>query len=702
MHRTTGPLFLLPLALALLPAEARSQTAGETRSEWFERSFGREHLPRFQLGRDLGASEAFAPYAVDLPDTGGDSPTSGIIASPPEYGPTDGVLFRYGAGWNSVVTDCVVGLTADPTKDEIAYVVVTSTSQRSSAQTAFANAGADLSKVQFIIEPSNSIWLRDYGPHFIWQGGATAIADSHYYPSRPSDNYIPTKLAEGAFQIPAYPMGLYYSGGNFQPGPNRSGYITSLIFQDNPGFSTAYVGELYQKYQGIDTLHVFPRLPSSVDGTGHIDMWMYLIDEDDVIISEFVPGSNATAIQITDDAAEYMEGLGFTVWRTPAWNVGFTHYTYTNAFRVNDRIFSIKYRDGNASYADEDAAALATFQAAAGPGVEIIPIDCYSIIPASGAIHCIVMQVPRYTDPAPSAHVCSPDGGEHLVAGNTERIQWTASDDEAVTSVDLYYSTDGGLTFPYLIASGLADDSVHDWTVPNTPSTRARLKVVATDALASTAEAVSERSFSISRYPQTVYDFSTGTGVDRWAWGSSTTSWSGAVAQNRYPVTTELSLGAYERLWTSNATGGDSDPGRYIAPTPSGGRETTHVFEFQLAEPRREMVDVAIAWEGYGDACLQMELYVWDHVEQDWGDGLGGVGENSYMDIFAGNADATLTGHIRADFRRYVDNTGRITFLLYGERSNQESFHDTVSVTVTHRDGPRHQSTPRLGSPPRD
>ena len=53
--------------------------------------------------------------------------------------------------------------------------------------------------------------------------------------------------------------------------------------------------ELYQTYQGIDTLHILPRLPGSVDGTGHIDMWFYLVDEDTVIISEFIPGSNATA-----------------------------------------------------------------------------------------------------------------------------------------------------------------------------------------------------------------------------------------------------------------------------------------------------------------------------------------------------------------------------------------------------------------------
>jgi hypothetical protein len=243
-----------------------------------------------------------------------------------------------------VVSDCVSQLTKYAAYDEIAYVVVTSASQQAAATSLFVADGADMSKVVFIIKPMNSIWLRDYGPHYIWQDGALAIVDSHYYPTRPLDNFIPTIVADDYHQIPSYDIGLYYSGGNFQPGPGGWGYITSLIHQDNPGFGEPFIAELFQMYQGIETLHIFPRLPGSVDATGHIDMWFYLVDEDTVIISEFIPGSNATAIQITNDATTYMAGLGFEVIRVPDHN-GYhpgdpnCHYTYTNAFRVNDRIF---------------------------------------------------------------------------------------------------------------------------------------------------------------------------------------------------------------------------------------------------------------------------------------------------------------------------------------------------------------------------
>lgn len=132
-----------------------------------------------------------------------------------------------------------------------------------------------MSKVELIRMPGDSIWLRDYGPHFIWQDGALGIVDSHYYPGRPDDNFVPTLTGDDEFVMPTYDMPLYYSGGNFQPGRAGSGFVTSLINLDNPasgGFSEAMIAELYSRYQGIDTLQFMPQLPPSVDGPGHIDM----------------------------------------------------------------------------------------------------------------------------------------------------------------------------------------------------------------------------------------------------------------------------------------------------------------------------------------------------------------------------------------------------------------------------------------------
>jgi agmatine deiminase len=645
-------------------------------------------------GTPYDANASTKPYAIDLAGqhAGTQAPGAGILRSPAEYDPMRGVIYKYIPGhWHEVVVDCVRALTADPTHDDVAYVVVNSTSHQATATAQMIAAGADMSKVEFFVEPGNSVWLRDYGPHFIFQDETLAIVDSHYYPGRSLDNFVPTLLGDNHFLVPTYDIGLYYSGGNFLPGPSRSAFVSALIRLDNPtgaGFDDAFIAELYDQYQGIDTLHIMGQLPFTVDGTGHIDMWMYLVDEDTVIISEFKPGSNPTAIQVTNDAVPYMENLGFEVIRTPAWNAvhpdaGNTHWTYTNAYRVSNRIFIPTYGEGNASYLDEDADALAAWQAAAGPDIEIVPINCYDIIWAAGAIHCIVMQVPRYVELTPAGVVVAPLPGEIVASGTQYTLEWniTDTDNADLDHVDLYYSVDGGGAWTPIVA-GFADSGAYQWTVPVAHTASALVKVVATAGDGDTVDAVSE-PFVMADVTPSTYDFNMAPGVLCKGFGYRTSTWS-QVDSVRMPVTSELPdlvTDAYSKIANSDAFGSDSDPNRYISPGLSG-YESTHVFELTVFDDLAEIDQIEVLWEGYHDDCSQAELYIWDYVEGRWGDGHGLFGQNRFADNWAGNVDGRLRTLLQENFDRYIDVDGIMTLLLYGERSNYRSFHDYVKVSV--------------------
>ncbi len=702
---------IVVLILLLLPVSAAADSDREaaqmkkaeadpyyrTQSDWDISANG--PLPRWRLGPDgenatppPAADQRMTPYAIEVRQTDL-APDACTISSPPEYAPLDGVMYEYPGGWPDLVSELVAELT-DAAYDETAYVVVADTATRNAAESDFTAAGADLAKVEFILAPNNSIWMRDYGPHFIRQGGSDAIVDSLYYPTRPLDNFVPTLAGDDYFIHPTYDIPLYYSGGNFMASADRQGFVTALVRSDNPGLSDQVIADLYNKYQGIDTLHIFPQLPSSVDGTGHIDMWMYLVDENTVIISEFLPGSNQAAIDITNDAVPYMENLGYTVYRVPAFNDsnpnGPAHYTYTNAYRVNDRIFIPKYADGDPSYAQYDADALAAWQAAAGPGVTIVPINCYDIIWASGAIHCIVKQVPRYSDPLPSACTTSPSGGGLLVPNSQHEITWTATDDDSVDSIDLYYSVDGGATYPpsQLIASGLADVGSYSWTVPQVETGQARVKVIATDSDSNIVEAESLLDVAFESARRSLYDFSSGAGVDRRMYGNSTNDWA-ALDGVRRPAaaSAELSAADYARISASDATGGDGDANRYRSSTPGFFGESTHIVELDIVEDPAQIIDIELRWEGYGDNANQTELYVWDYVTGQWCDGAGNCGENAFMDNYSGNRDETLSGNIRGDFARYLGSGSPLTLLIYNEPYDffgNATFHDYISVTVSH------------------
>jgi len=660
-----------------------------------------EHVSTLTRVRDGGTpynpDQSLFPYAIDLGGiaeepggSGGAGGSGGLIASPPEYAPTRGVLYQYGNSWNSVVTALVASLTSSAAFDEIAYVVVANQTTANSAATAFSSAGANLSKVVFIVQPNNSVWMRDYGPHFIFQNGTLAAVDSHYYSNRPQDNFIPTLVADLTLGIPSFDQGLYYSGGNFQPGPSRTGFCTALITLDNPtsgGHTETFIRELHQTFQGIDTLHILPQLPFSVDGTGHIDMWMYLVDENTVIISEFIAGSNATAISVTNNAVPYMQGLGFEVFRPQAWNVSTTHYTYANAFRVNNRIFVPCYGTalapgGSATYNTRDADALAKWQAAAGPGVTIVPIQCSSIIGASGAIHCIVKQVPRYVATIPAAHITAPRGGEVWVAGSTQSIKWNATDtnNAALTNVDLAYSANDGGTWTN-IATAVSDSGSYNWATPAISSNNVRVRVTARAADGDTVIAISN-AIRVGPGTATVYDFSSGAGVNKFGSGRQTAAWTN-VNGNNNPVSTALTTTNYAALATSNSTGGITDSNRYVPAALSSSNESTNVFRFTITEPIADIDQLAVRFEGFADFCTQAELYVWNLSLNNWGDFSGRVGQNRYIDCWAGNFDGNMTGFTSTNLSNYIAADGTIRFLVYGDRPNDEIGHDYISVTVT-------------------
>ena len=366
--------------------------------------------------------------------------------------------------------------------------------------------------------------------------------------------------------------------------------------------------------------------------------------------------------------------------RGTQWTSG-THYTYTNGFRVNDRIFVSVYGTaivpgGNSAYNTRDAEAMAIWEAAAGPGVEIVPIQCLSIIPSAGAIHCIVMQVPRYTGAAPAVNVVSPAGGELWLKGSQQTIQWSATDTNNTdpTSVSVYVSFNNGQVWRHLHTG--SDTGSFTWNVSGRDTDTALIRVIATSADNDQTIAVSN-SFRIRTGTRTVYDFSTGGGVDKNGWGYQTGTWNGNVTANNQPVSNLLSAGDYSSLAASDNT-------RYTAPQPSSGNESTHAFAFNLSQSPSSMSEIEIRWEGYAQDTTQVELYVWDLVAGEWGDGAGLSGQNRYLDNWAGyQQDANLLGYIRSDFSRYVANDGTIRVLVYAERSADATYHDFVSVAVT-------------------
>ncbi|MCP4591719.1 MAG: hypothetical protein GY842_13345 [bacterium] len=426
------------------------------------------------------------------------TPPTGAVYCPPEYAPNEGMLIRWGA-YNSVLTELTVTVTTlDP--DAMVYIVAT-VAQGDSAAVTLDGAGADMSQVEFITYTSDSVWMRDYGPRFIFEDGARAIVNHTYNRSfRAYDNAFPgilgTLWGETVYDIP-----LVHGGGNFHLFANGDAFMSSLVLGENPSLSEQDVKDLYQDYQNLD-LTIYPGFPTGFDSTQHIDMWMMPLGDDSVVIGEYDVGTGQP-YTISENAVTDLSGRGYTIHRTPGWNDGGTHYTYTNAVILNDLLLIPAF---GAPYLTEDAAAQAVFEGAL-PGHTVVPVDCSDIIHAAGAIHCVVMHVPAYANPFPSVTVLTPDGGESWASGQAVDITWQATDDVGVTGIDLYCSTNGGSSYPHLIATGEVNDGAYAWTAPSMWTDRYRIKVVAHDADLNMGEDESDADFTVGRAPVLAHAF---------------------------------------------------------------------------------------------------------------------------------------------------------------------------------------------------
>lgn len=280
------------------------------------------------------------------------------------------------------------------------------------------NNNIPLSNIHYIIAPYNSVWFRDYGQNTVYTAGVDSLAlvDWIYNRPRPKDDTIPSVLAR-TLGIPIYetttaPWNLIHTGGNFMSDGFGTAFSSNLVIDENPLLSTAQIDTIMKKFMGIDTYIKMQVLP--YDGIHHIDMHMKLLDEETLLIGQY-PVGVADGPQIEANLQYVLSnftsvyGTPYKVVRIPMppdqWgdypdqNGDYT--TYTNAVFVNKTVILPTY------YQQYDTTAIRIWQESL-PGYNIVPVNCNTIIQASGAIHCITHSV-GVADPLLISHQALPN-----------------------------------------------------------------------------------------------------------------------------------------------------------------------------------------------------------------------------------------------------------------------------------------------------
>jgi agmatine deiminase len=299
------------------------------------------------------------------------------------------------------------------------------------AKTYLTDNDVDISSnVEFLLAPSNSIWIRDYGPNAVYANDVDSLylVDWIYNRQRPFDDVIPVRLGEH-LDVPVYsttaaPFDLVNTGGNFMSDGLSTGFSSKLVFRNNDqskngecgntndiygttNHSESSIDGVMEQFLGIKRYIKFDEL--AYDCIHHIDMHIKLLDEETILLGKY-PDNVADGPQIEANLAYLLDnhlsafGTPYKVIRIDMppdfGNVypdnGGSYRTYVNAVFVNKTVLLPVYEE------KYDTTALRVWQEAL-PGYNVVGINSNDLITLDGAIHCITKEI-GVSDPLRIVH----------------------------------------------------------------------------------------------------------------------------------------------------------------------------------------------------------------------------------------------------------------------------------------------------------
>ena len=293
-----------------------------------------------------------------------------------EFEPMQGVMIRYPLGIPE-------SLVAQLSNNCHVYCIV-SNYEQSSAQSTFQNAGVNMNNVTFVNAASDSYWVRDYGPWYIFEDRQPAIVDNIYNRPRPNDDNMSGVFAN-FWNIPMYGMNLEHTGGNMMEDGRGHGVSDNLVLQENSN-NENNVREKMRDYLGIDPYHI--TIDPQGDYIAHVDCWGKYLAPDKILIAQ-LPAGNSHAADY-NAVADYFAttnccwGYPYRVYRVQEPG-GYTLAPYTNSLILNKTVY-VPMGDNN-TYNQQ---ALEVYQEAM-PGYDIVGVTYNSYWGGwenTDALHC--------------------------------------------------------------------------------------------------------------------------------------------------------------------------------------------------------------------------------------------------------------------------------------------------------------------------
>ena len=172
-----------------------------------------------------------------------------------------------------------------------------------------------------------------------------------------------------------------------------------------------------------------------------------------------------------------------------------------------------------------------------------------------------------FTISNPVVTVVSPNGGENWLVNSSHPITWTKTNLTA-TSYTLQYSIDAGVTWINISTSVPGGDTSYNWTVPNSPTTQALVKVIGYDSVGNTVPDQSNSVFTISNPAVTVVSPN---GGENWLVNSNhPITWTKTnLTATSYTIQYSIDAGATWINISTSVSGGDTSYNWTVPNSPT-------------------------------------------------------------------------------------------------------------------------------------
>jgi len=299
---------------------------------------------------------------------------------------------------------------------EIVRLLVNSRTDRKLAQSYLHRAGCDLSKVEFVIHPTNRGWTRDSGPIFVRRRAGkrseTAIVHFHFnawakYDDWQKDRKVPGTAAKllkkRLFNAEHAGKDFVIEGGGIELNGKGTLLTTEECYLDpkvqvrNPGLGKPAIEQTLKTYLGVKNVIWLVAGPVGDDTHGHIDDICRFVNHNTVVLIReenrkdinyhplaenwdriqdlrLEDGSKPTVVPLPMPAPVYFDG-----YRLPA--------SYANFYISNAAVIVPTFND------PADRIALGTL-GELFKDRPVVGIHAVDLVLGFGSLHCLTQQQP--------------------------------------------------------------------------------------------------------------------------------------------------------------------------------------------------------------------------------------------------------------------------------------------------------------------